>query len=122
MKNIRKQMEDRIEKRDEKHLDPAERTRYVQAVLFTALGLKDPDDILDQAVTIWDILCFCTEYIGFYAVVIGEERLLTLAKAWSREIYSIHYSLPDDHEALGPDRETHEEDWQRVIERIQNGL
>lgn len=102
--------DERIKRRDKAHLDPGERADLVNSFLFDALGLESVEALVSNPM-LWDLVSYATEFIGLYAIQSGDEKLETLAKMWSKQIYSLHYSVPDGHEILGPDRETHVERW-----------
>lgn len=110
-------LKERIKQRDSTYLDPTSRANLVNTLLFRVLGLEDPKDIIKNPL-FWDLVCFCTEVLNVYALQSDEEENLALAKAWSNLIYSRHYSLPDDHNALGPEKEEHEKWWLEMIEGI----
>lgn len=107
-----------IEKRDAKHLDPSERAELFRSFIFACLDLQDSEDVIAQP--LWsDMMSFCIEMIGAWAMemqVAGDDSMVDFAKVLSRGFYTLHYSYPDDHPALGPQREEHEQLWIQRME------
>ncbi len=113
-----KQSLSHIEKRDLKHLDPSERAGLFRDFIFACLDLHDAQDVISQP--LWsDIMAFCIEMIGAWTLELeaaGDPSMKEFAKVLSRGFYTLHYSYPEDHEALGPSREEHIEIWTKRME------
>lgn len=105
----------RIEDRDKKFLSPNERAEYVNTFIFMALGLEDAKDMIEQPLY-FDLICYNFEMLNLFALGVEDEHLVKLMKVVSSHMYSTYYSLPDDHEMLGPSREEHTKLWQERIE------
>ena len=113
---LKKKRDERLEARDHLHLDPSERANFIMTLLYKDLGLDEASDALDQPL-FSDLLSFAIEFLGVWAMSMDDEGLTSLVKKLSRVHYSLHYSYPDNHPALGPHREEHERIWKERIER-----
>jgi hypothetical protein len=100
----------RVEARNEAHLAPNERAELVNTLMFHALGIDDPSDMITHPLY-WDILCYCCEMMNLYASQVGSENMLKAQKYINAEFYSHHYSVPDDHAILGPGKKIHRAIW-----------
>jgi hypothetical protein len=105
----------KIEKTDLQYLDPSERAELVNAFLFSALGISDPKEVVEHPLY-WDLICWCSGMVAYFAMGTEDADLMALAKILNKQIFSLHYSLPDGEPELGPNREEHKQIW---IERIE---
>ena len=107
----------RVEDRDSKFLDVVERANFVNTLILLALGLKEPKEVATNPL-FCDLVCYSTEFLNAFALRSEDKDLLILAKAWSNQVHSIHYSYLDEMNALGPPREEYEKVWDERLERL----
>ena len=117
---LKKKRDAHLDERDSLYLSPSERANLVITMIFMQLDLEEPKDAIEQPV-FSDLLSFCIEFLGMWALQLDDEGLTRLVKQLSRTFYILHYSYPDGHPALGPHRDEHEKIWMKRIERTSNG-
>ena len=116
MRAIDSSVRARIASRDARHLDPVERAELVNEFIFKALRLEDNDGITNPLY--WDLLSYCVQMYLRYAVQVDDEILQKISAQINSDFMSKHYSVPDDHAILGPERETHKQLWKDRIELV----
>jgi hypothetical protein len=120
--DIRKAMrKTRMEERDKLHLAPDERAQIITGALAEIFGITDAESFV-QNPFYWDMVCFSIEMLGAFAISSEDDHTRTLARSLSQQIYSIHYSVPDGHEILGPERDTHSAQWEDTQAQTQLNL
>lgn len=118
--SLKKKRDVHVELRDKKYLSPDERASFVLTFLLKKLGMDLQDgtiaarEALEQPLYS-DLLSFCVNFIGIWALQMDDEGLTNLAKKLSRTYYSLHYSYPEGHEALMPSREEATKIWLKRI-------
>lgn len=69
---------------DAKFLSPDKRAAFVLELLR---------DKIDSTITVWDIVCFCAEYLAYLTATY--DALEPGAKELNRAVYRLHYFLLD---------------------------
>ena len=80
--------QEHLDKVDEEYYSPEENAQRVMQAL---VGLDFNG---------YEMLCFAYEYLGWLSMSLMEEDLIEIVKEVSRFFYSMHYTSPEDCEAL----------------------
>lgn len=89
----------RITARDAETPHPGERAAEAIGALFTLADVTFDDFIVDAAIQ-WDLYALAIELVNTYAMMSGDDLVLSAAKHISSNFYTTHYSLPPDHPNL----------------------
>lgn len=114
-------MQRRIRERDLNHLPPEERAHRFKTFVFEALGKDLAEEKLDPPL-LWDLICFANEVMGVTMIGSQDEEMIAVQKIVSNYIYSVHYSLPDNDPALGPNSLEHDQLWMDRTKAVIHGL
>jgi hypothetical protein len=104
-------MDERIEQRDALKLDPTERAQFVHELIFWALDLEDDADSAIGGYILWDVLCYCVHLINQYAIALGDDDFMLMARAINTWLFTMHYNMDESEIQLGPQRDKHIEFW-----------
>ncbi len=111
----------RMEVVDAKHLSIEERQDLINTFIIRALGLEDYKEAAQQPLH-WDLLCYCMGMLSYFIVQSCEDTnnvdMITTVKKMNAFIYSIHYSVQDVDEILGPGRGEHEQIWLERLDKL----
>ena len=101
---------ERIVDRDSKHLSPSERAERVVSLVARNFGVENAEAFVKNPLY-WDLICFSVEMLGALSLSLEDDLFTQNIILASQKVFSIHYSVEDGNEILGPSREEHEEVW-----------
>ena len=104
----------RVDNFDKLFLDPAERADLVNTLICTMLNPENPSKSVSFY---WDLICFSLETLNLYTKSFCDDEIISIMRAINNQIYSTHYSFPQDHIYMIP-REDHKEFYNRILEAM----